>query len=142
MDGFFDFYTETFDKPSDPDVVPLGIAESRAKDGAFSRKNKWLEFKVKLQDLVDDFEAEDATGGKKYFDLVDVAVVWEVPAGDSIGDYDLIPIGAGNWNERDYFGATHLLKKSGGHHTVHVLALQDFLREAAAAPASPSDSAP
>jgi len=140
LDGFFDFATETFENPAAGEV-PLGIAESRSKSGSFSRRGKWLEFKVKLQDLVDDFEAEDAAGGKKYFDLVDLAVVWEVPASESIGDYDLIALGAGNWNERDYFGVTHLLKKSGGHHTVHVLAVQDFLRQAAAAPAQPAGHA-
>lgn len=133
LDGYFDFATDSFGKPTENGGMPLGIADSKSKDGTFSRRGKWLEFKVKLLDLVEDFEAEDATGGKKYFDLVDLAVVWEVPQGDSIGDYDLVTLSGENWNDRDYYGVTHLLKRSGGHHTVHVLAIQDFLRLVGAA---------
>ncbi|MCC2321938.1 ATP-binding protein [Cellulomonas xiejunii] len=128
LDGYFDFEASQFAKPTPDDLAPLGIAESKATGGAFQRRGKWLEFKVRLDDLIDDFEAEDATGSKKYFDLVDLVVAWEVPAGESIGDYDLVELKEGNWNERDYYGATHLLRKSGGNHVVQVLALQDFIR--------------
>jgi hypothetical protein len=134
FDGYFDFAVEEFSKPSEGQPIPLGIAESKGKDGKFARKGKWLEFKVKLDDLVDEFEAEDASSSKKYFDLVDLAVVWEVPAAESIGDYDLITLGADNWNDRDYFGVTHLLQRNGGSHTLHVIAIQDFLRLATEPP--------
>ena len=128
LDGFFDFSsTEPVALNSQSDVVPLGIPESKFNNGTFSRRGKWLEFKVKLEDLVDDFEAEDAAGSKKYFDLVDLAVVWEVPREDAIGDYNVIQLDEGNWNQREYYGVTHLLRRASGHHTVQVLAIQNFL---------------
>ncbi|MCM3532920.1 ATP-binding protein [Cellulosimicrobium funkei] len=128
LDGFFDFLSDTpVPLSAQSDAVPLGIAEAKFNGEHFSRRGKWLEFKVKLDDLVDDFEAEDASGSKKYFDLVDLAVVWEVPRQDTIGDYNVIKIDQGNWNQREYFGVTHLLRRGSGHHTVQVLALQDFL---------------
>lgn len=128
LDGFFDFSSDTpVPLNGQADAVPLGIAESKFNGDLFSRRGKWLEFKVKLEDLVDDFEADDAAGSKKYFDLVDLAVVWEVPRQDTIGDYNVIKIDQGNWNQREFFGVTHLLRRGSGHHTVQVLALQDFL---------------
>lgn len=130
FDGLFDFETDEFDGDGD-DSLPLGIASSKARNGSFARKSKWLEFKVKLQDLIDDFEEEDGLPGKKYFDLVDLVVAWEVPAADAIGDYDLVTIDADNWNQRDYFGVTHLLKRGSSNHTVQVIALQDLLRQSA-----------
>ncbi|WP_163618041.1 ATP-binding protein [Microbacterium sp. B35-30] len=127
LDGLFDFETADFGKPTADMPVPLGIAESKARDGAFQRRTKWLEFKVKLEDLVDDFGSDDASASKKYFDLVDLAVVWEVPDRDAIGDFDVVKLDTSNWNERDYYGVTHLLKKGTGNHVLQVLALQDFI---------------
>lgn len=128
FDGFFDFSTARFDGVVSTDAVPLGIAESKAKAGSFSRLGKWLEFKVKLEDLIENFDAEDGAASKKYAELVDLLVVWEVPEEESIGNYDLTALDLTNWNQREYHGVTHLLRRAGSDHVIQVLAVQHFLR--------------
>lgn len=131
FDGLFDFETADFAKHSDGET-PLGVSQSKAKNGSLKRSGKWLEFKLRLEDLVENFGAEDGDPSKKYFDLCDLAVVWAVPLGDAVGDYDLQKFDADNWHERTYYGSTHRLSASQGHHRIEVIAVQDFLAQLAA----------
>jgi hypothetical protein len=135
FDGLFDFETSDFANPVEGEV-PLGVSKSKAKDGVLKRSGKWLEFKLRLEDLVENFEVEDGDPSKKYFDLCDLAVVWAVPLGDAVGDYDLQKFDAGNWQERTYYGSTHRLSASQGHHRIEVIAVQDLLAQLASAAAS------
>lgn len=127
LDGYFDFAVEHFQKPDPGGELVLGISQSRAINGSFKRSGKWLEFKVRLEDLVEEFEADDASPGKKYFDLVDLAVVWDAPNRDAINDFDLVKLDGSNWEQRDYFGVTHMLKRGVGDHVVQVISLRSLL---------------
>lgn len=128
-DGLFDFVTDQFESQANTaSDVPLGISVSRATGGHFSRKSKWLEFKLRLEDLLEDFTLEDGNASKKYFDLLDLAIVWTVPTGDAIGDYDMTAYQADSWHERNFYGATHWLATAQGQHRVEVMCVQDLLR--------------
>lgn len=137
FDGLFDFETTVFSSPTEGET-PLGISKSKAKDGSLKRGGKWLEFKLRLEDLVENFEAEDGDSSKKYFDLCDLAIVWAVPLGDAVGDYDLQRFDGDNWQERTYYGSTHRLSASQSHHRIEVIAVQDLLAQLAAS--APSES--
>jgi hypothetical protein len=65
--------------------------------------------------------------GKKYFDLLDLAVVWDVPDSDAILDYDVVKLDKSNWIDREYFAVTHILKHAGTNHVVNVISVQDAL---------------
>ena len=62
FDGVFDFETTEFDDGNDES--PRGISATKAKESAFTRRSKWLEFKMRLEDLVSEFEADDGDAGK------------------------------------------------------------------------------
>lgn len=137
FDALFDFETSVFANPAGGET-PLAVSKSKAKDGFLKRSGKWLEFKLRLEDLVENFEAGDGDPSKKYFDLCDLAVVWAVPLGDAVGDYDLQKFDAQSWQERTYYGSTHRLSASQGHHRIEVIAVQDLLAQLAAS--VPSDA--
>lgn len=125
-DGLFDFVTSEF-ASANADGYQLDISEAKASGGLLQRKGKWLEFKLRLEDLVDNFAADDGDPSKKYFDLLDLAVVWAVPSQDAVGDYDLHRFDGQTWTERNYFGATHRLSATSGNHKVEVISVQDLL---------------
>ena len=125
-DGLFDFETSNFSTAVD-DAVPIGVSSSKAVGGTLRRTDRWLEFKLRLEDLADNFSAEDGDPSKKYFDLCDLAVAWEVPLQDAIGDYDLEKFDESNWHERTYYGATHRLSSSSADHRVEVIALRPLI---------------
>ncbi|BEP13278.1 hypothetical protein acdb102_15890 [Acidothermaceae bacterium B102] len=127
FDGLFDFTTSNVAVEDEGDLVPLGIATSAMSAGAMSRKGKWLEFKLRLEDLVDDFAADEGSPSKKFFELLDLAVVWAVPLSDAIGDYDLARFDESNWQKRNFYGSTHRLTTNNSQHAVEIVALQDLI---------------
>ncbi len=132
-DGLFDFETASFAHPAEGERT-LGVSETKAAGGLLKRTGKWLEFKLRLEDLVDNFSAPDGDPSKKYFEFCDLAVVWAVPLADAIGDYDLEKFDANNWAGRTYYGSTHRLSSSQSQHRIEVLAVQDLLVELGPAP--------
>lgn len=125
-DGLFNFGATAPDATSGLDV-PRGVEKRNfSKEGTFRRTNRWLEFKRNLEDLLADFEAEDGSPSKKYFDLLDLAVVWSVKAGPS-GPYDVAAYDDNNWVHRSYYGATHFITTTGSNHRIDVVELSSFI---------------
>ena len=88
--------------------------------------DRWLEFERNLEDLLADFDAEDGSPSKKYFDLLDLAVVWSGKAGPS-GQYDVGTYDEDNWINRSFYGATHYVTTSGSNHRIDVIELSSFI---------------
>jgi hypothetical protein len=125
-DALFDYVAPSFE-PDNSENVPLGISDTKSTKNGFSRRGKWLEFKLRLEDLVDEFEAEDGSASKKYFDLLDLAVVWAVPEGDAVGDFELSKFDESSWHERTFYGSTHVMSKHSGEHRVEIICVNDLL---------------
>lgn len=102
-----------------------GISQDRFVNNSFTRARKWLEFKLNLADLVDEFELADGTPNKKYFTQVSLAVCWS--SAGPMGVYDLVPLDDTNRSQRSYPGATHFLSKDGNDHRVEVIELQTLV---------------
>ncbi|HUP86883.1 MAG TPA: ATP-binding protein [Acidimicrobiales bacterium] len=99
-----------------------GISGDMFVEGQFVRTRQWLEFKLNLHDLVDEFDLEDGAPNKKYFQQVNLAVCWS--AAGAAGHYDLIDCDDTNWKTRNFPGVTHFLRKDGSEHRVEVIALE------------------
>jgi len=108
-------------------MFPLGIDARRfSKDGSYHLKNRWLEFKRDLEDLLSDFGAEDGSPSKKYFDFLDLAVVWSATPGPS-GQYEVAPYDEDSWVGRSFYGATHYVTTVGSNHRVDVIELSSLI---------------
>jgi hypothetical protein len=129
-DGLFSFTAAAPDAGSGG--VPLGIEARRfKKDGTYQLTDRWLEFKRNLEDLLADFDAEDGSPSKKYFDLLDLAVVWSVKPGPS-GKYEVGTYDENNWFNRSFYGATHYITTSGSNHRIDVIESSSFIAGLAA----------
>jgi len=123
LDGLFDFSAKRdaaflYERDSNP----LGLIMP-ASEPSLEYEGKWLEFKVAIDGLTEDFGKPDGTPGKKHFSTVDLAVVFDVD--DDFEDYELEEIEPANAGERMFFGATHLLRKSDErNHVVQVISLK------------------
>ena len=74
-----------------------------------------------------DFELEEGDSQRKYFDLLDLAVVWSAAAGAS-GQYEVTPYDGANWQRRSFYGATHFITRAGSEHRVDVISISDLVR--------------
>lgn len=112
----------------------LGISSSNFVGGVYHRTRKWLEFKLNLASLIDEFKLSDGAANKKYFEQVDLVVCWaaHLPAGTA--EFELIPITGSNQVSRNFPGSTYILSKYGASHQVEVIALES-LTEQVVAPA-------
>jgi hypothetical protein len=129
-DGLFSFSASAPDNATSTGV-PLGIEAKRFnKDGTYRLTNRWLEFKRNLEDLLSNFDAEDGSPSKKYFDLLDLAVVWSATPGPS-GQYEIGTYDADNWSDRSFYGATHYVTTTGSNHRVDVIEVPSLIAELA-----------
>lgn len=124
-DVLFAFMSSSADSPKSGGV-PLGIHAKHFVNGKFERSSKWAEFKVDLADLLSDFEVEDGDPQKKYFEQVDLAIVWKVSSA-SDAPFDVIPVDKKNWLNRNYLGTTHFVQRGESAHVVEVIALAEVL---------------
>jgi hypothetical protein len=133
-DGMFNFEAqEAAEDPTD-ESVPLGISETqwqapaRRDDTRRPRQylQKWLEFKVKLSELFDDFNSEDGDPSKKYFEHISLAVVWRVDEEPPEG-YEVVPLDSENWPRRRFFGATHQVYMGDAGHVLEVMEISQLV---------------
>ncbi len=126
LDGYFD-YGLSFGKNHmyDVDEIPFGVAFSEGRD--LKSSGQWMEFKVRSDALIDDIKKNAGESGKKYFSLIDLLICESI---DTATDkFELIEINEDNYDERKYFGVTHLLESSeNNEHKIQVICLQK-LRE-------------
>jgi hypothetical protein len=104
-----------------------GISNDMFTDGKFERTHQWLEFKLRLSDLVDEFDLADGVPNKKYYQQVQLAVCWS--AAGSVGHYDLIVCDETGRKQRNFPGVTHFLVRDGSEHRVEVIALEHLIQE-------------
>lgn len=98
---------------------PLGLSSYTLGSGKrFSTKQLTLEFKNNLDSLIEDVEGESP----KTFGNIDICVCWG-KVGDSFKGYELEPITESNYEQRQYPGITHLLRRNGEVHVVGVIML-------------------
>lgn len=125
-DALFNFVAEAAEAQVPGGAVPLGIAPSQFVEGKFSRTRQWLEFKVDLEDLLEEFELPDGDPNKKYFAQVDLAVVWRAES-KPFGRYSVVAIDDTNWVHRNFAGSTHFVEAEGQDHRMEVIDLSQLL---------------
>jgi len=125
-DALFNFTADAAAAHVSGAPVPLGIASSQFVAGKFSRTSQWLEFKVDLEELLEEFELADGDPNKKYFAQISLAVVWRAdPA--SLGRYAVVPIDAKNWVHRNFAGSSHFVETEGQDHRIEVIELSSVI---------------
>ena len=122
LDGYFDYALPvdlSFTFASATKALGVSFAEGKP----ISYTGQWMEFKVKSDSLVDDFKKNAGVPGKKYFALVNLLVCESVD--DATDDYELIEVTEDNFDERKFFGVTHLLRSThDSEHAVQVISLR------------------
>jgi hypothetical protein len=112
-----------------PENNPLGVPEAafrnkrKKESGAIVFPPSLYEYKVSLDNLVEEFERQDSP---KQFEQVELVVVWELGKRWK-RSYDLIDlVEDGKLNHRELFGATHLLCRKGMStgHVIKVICLK------------------
>ncbi len=130
-DGLVDVHLE---KPAEElaGVAALtGISADMFNQGSFVRTHQWLEFKLRLSDLVDEFELEDGVANKKYFSQVNLAIC-RSSTGD-VGPFELTACDANTRKTRNFPGTTHFLVRDGSDHRVEVIVLDELIPDLVAA---------
>lgn len=126
-DALFDVRLTTPAEELTGPPADFGIASNNFSNGEHLRSKKWLEFKLQLSSLIDEFKLSDGQPNKKYFEQVDLVVCGTATLPPGTADYELIPIGGSSRGVRNYPGSTHQLKKHGAEHAVEVVALSDLI---------------
>ena len=128
LDGYFDYALSDTSHAFDIDERPLGVAFADGRPIKYV--GQWMEFKINSDGLTDDFDREPGQPGKKYFGLVDLLVCESV---DSATDgYEIIDVTSDNYDERKFYGVTHILKSaSNNDHEVQVICLRTLRAELA-----------
>lgn len=124
LDGYFDYELPADGKYAhDSDSNPLGVAFAEGKP--FKIAGRWMEFKVRSDGLIDDLNKKPGESGKKYFGLIDLLICESI---DTATDgYELAEISEDNYDERRFYGVTHLLESSGNNeHKIQVICLRRF----------------
>ncbi len=136
-DGFFDFDA----RPEDTDFVydemtnELGLSFKEGRPRVY--RDQWLEFKVKSDQLIDDFNKQPGEPGKKFFTLLDLLICESTD--DATEGFGLEKITPENYDERTYFGVTHLMTSSGNaEHVIQVICLADLRRVLGAQAVTPA----
>jgi hypothetical protein len=93
--------------------------------GALVLTDRWGEFKVDAESIVGDFEAEDGSSSKKYFDDVNLCVCWRVSSPTS-SDFTIEVFDESTMMERQFPGTTHRITRAQGDHVVEVICLEDL----------------
>ncbi|WP_165391211.1 ATP-binding protein [Agromyces ramosus] len=123
LDGYFDY--TLIDKAHAFDELdrPLGVAFADGQPMKY--RGQWMEFKITSDGLTDDFDRDPGQPGKKYFGQVDLLVCESV---DSATDnYDILEVTSDNYEERKYYGVTHILRSATNNdHAVQVICLRSL----------------
>lgn len=124
LDGYFDYELPVSEQRQYlKEACPLGVSFKEGKPRKYT--GEWLEFKTTSDKLVDDFERPVGTPSKKFFGLTQLLVCERVD--DATDDYEIVPIDEHNYDERRFFGVTHLLRSSkNAEHVVQVISLSDL----------------
>ena len=123
-DALFDF--ELTDAATQTgDVVPKGVHVGRFTSGVLHRSNQWLEFKIELENLLANCAQDHGEPSKKYFEHINLAVVWHV--GEGLEDFVVTPVDASNWHTRTFYGSTHFVTRAGNEHKIEVIELRTVL---------------
>lgn len=129
LDGYFDYGLPIGKGAYDAENCPLGVGFPEGRDVRYD--GQWMEFKISSDGLTDDFKRKAGEPGKKYFGLVDLLVCESVDS--ATDDYDVIELDDENYDQRKFFGVTHLLRTAGNdEHQVQVICLRtvrDVLKE-------------
>ncbi|GAB3446506.1 hypothetical protein GCM10027517_28860 [Phycicoccus ginsengisoli] len=121
LDGYFDYALPVGKGAYDPTVNPLGVGFPEGM--AVSFEGQWMEFKITSDALTDDFKRKPGEAGKKYFGLVDLLVCESVDS--ATDDFDILALDEENYDQRKFFGVTHLLRSAGNdEHQVQVICLR------------------
>lgn len=121
LDGYFDYSPESSIAGFDETDRPLGLAFPGGNPRNFA--GQWLEFKVHSDSLITDFKRGVGEPSKKYFGLVDLLVCESIDT--ATDDFEIIDVTGENYNERKFFGVTHLLRYAGNsEHQVQVICLK------------------
>jgi hypothetical protein len=75
-DGLFNVKCETPAEDAAGAMAVAGISSDMFVNGKFQRTNQWLEFKLNLADLIDEFGLTDGLPNKKYYQQVNLVVRW------------------------------------------------------------------
>lgn len=102
-----------------------GISKDMFFDGAYRRTNQWLEFKLSLADLIDEFELSDGEPNKKYYTQVNLVVCWAATGTSEA--YGLLACDESSWRTRSFPGTTHFLVQADSDHRVEVIALETLI---------------
>lgn len=123
LDGYFDYQLSTQDHAFDEDECPLGVAFADGK--AVKYQGQWMEFKITSDGLTDDFDRQAGQPGKKYFGLVDLLVCESIDT--ATDNYEIVEVTAENYDERKYFGVTHIMRSAkNAEHSVQVICLRSL----------------
>ena len=106
-----------------PEDNPLGVSPYVLGDHErFITKDLTLEFKNNLDALLEDV---DGTNSKQYRSI-DLCVCWG-QINETFKGYHIEPIIAGNIDERQFPGVTHLIRKDGDTHVIQVIMLEHIV---------------
>lgn len=124
LDGYFDYELPVDARYQfDDEAVPLGVAYREGNPRRYT--GEWLEFKTTSDRLIDDFERDPGAPSKKFFGLTQLLVCERVD--DATDNYEIVLVDSDNYEERKYYGVTHLLRSSkNADHVVQVISLSDF----------------
>jgi len=121
LDGYFRYELPVGVGAYDASENPLGVGFPEGKPVTF--EGQWMEFKINSDALTDDFKRKPGEPGKKYFGLVNLLICESV---DSATDgFDILELNDENYDQRKFYGVTHLLRSSGNdEHQVQVICLR------------------
>lgn len=122
FDGHYDYELDSnVHTLWDQNDNPLGVDFQKSKK--LTRTQQWLEYKIDLQDLINEFDLLPGKPSKKYFRLLNLVVCER--ANPSTTSYTCTPVDASNVRERKVYGATHLLTSTAfPQHTIQVICLE------------------
>lgn len=127
FDALFNVRMDTPAESLDGLDAKLGVSETMFLNGQFLRTNQWLEVKLRLGSLLDEFGLSDGEPNKKYYELMHLAVCWQANLPPGIAGYSLDPITPETQSARNFPGSTHFLKKDESPHTIEVIELKTLV---------------
>ena len=125
FDGFFDYNLNLDEHTIFSTSNPLGV--KGIKGDSINWQGHWLEYKKSSDLLITDCNLEKGSPSKKWFELCNLLVCYNVD--DGIDNFTLQEVNENNYQERTYYGVTHLIKKENNSHVIQVISLKTLLKQ-------------